>query len=115
MDPKGVKARGFTPESHTTQILPGIQQVPTPRLPLLKGWKCSQSIIPVVPPAPVGWGQPRAPCGDSVATSVPEQSGFVFTFPLPSEAQKGMSSGRKGDRWPVSLQKGFRKEDFLGL
>lgn len=50
-----------------------------------------------------------------MATSVPEQSGFVFTFPLPSEAQKGMSSGRKGDRWPVSLQKGFRKEDFLGL
>ena len=97
VDPKGVEARGFVLESHTTQMLPGVRRAPAPRLPLLKGWGCPQSTVPVVAPAPVGWGQPRAPRGDSVALSVPERSGFVFVFPAPSEARAGVSSGRNGD------------------
>lgn len=69
---------------------------PPPHLPLLKGWGCPQSIIPLVAPAPAGWEQPRARRGDSVALSVPVQSGFVVPFPPPSEVWAGVSPDRKG-------------------
>lgn len=97
MEPKGVKARGFTLESHTTQMPPGIGRAQAPRLPLLKGWECLQSVVPVVASAPAGWGQPCAQCGDSVALPGLERSGFVFAFPLLSEVRAGMSRGRRGD------------------
>lgn len=116
--PKGVKARGFTPESHATQMLPG--RVPTPRLALLKGWGRPQNIVPVVALALVGRGQPRAQCGVSVAL-LGAGGGFVFEFPVrcgqgcPRAGKVTVLASPLCDGWPVSLQKGYRKEDFLGL
>lgn len=88
VDPKGVKTRGFSPESHTTPMLPSIRWA---------GVGTPPEHHPLVAPAPVGWGQPRAQGGASVA---PSRAGSCLT----STAQRGagrvvLGWGRRRRRW----------------